>query len=88
MQMARVLDNATTSDADDHGLQFINEEWNESISNGQQFTVGWNRSLNGEAAELNVYSVTFPKDGLVKYEFSQNLTGMNGPVASIKVCTD
>lgn len=58
-----------------HGLRFMNEDWNESISNGHTFTLRWNESLEGIAAELGVFKVTYPEDGLVNYELVTNLTG-------------
>lgn len=73
--MPRTLVNAT-SYPEDHGLKFVIDDWNGSIANGAQFSVGWNMSLlEGEAAELYLYAVTYPEDGLVAYAFSSNLTG-------------
>ena len=74
-QMARNPKNATSSSPEEHGLAFLNDEWNGSIANGQPFTLGWNRSLGGENAQLTMFRVTFPVDGLVRYEFDRNLTG-------------
>lgn len=52
----------------------MNEDWNESISNGQPFTLRWNESLDGIAAELGVFTVAYPQEGLVVYELVSNLT--------------
>ncbi|KAF4509843.1 hypothetical protein G6O67_001783 [Ophiocordyceps sinensis] len=57
-----------------HGLRFLNDEWNDSISNGDSFTVRWNQSLATLGSGLGVFKVTYPKDGVVVYELISNLT--------------
>ncbi|PHH90823.1 hypothetical protein CDD83_2577 [Cordyceps sp. RAO-2017] len=57
-----------------HGLRFLNDEWNDSISNGAAFTVRWNQSLAKAGSGLGVFKVTYPKDGVVVYELVSNLT--------------
>ena len=59
-----------------HGLKFTNEEWNESISNGDPFTLQWNETIEGvDNAQLGIFKVTYPKDGVREYELVSNLTG-------------
>ncbi|KAM4065379.1 hypothetical protein HRG_004300 [Hirsutella rhossiliensis] len=57
-----------------HGLRFLNDEWNDSISNGDSFTLRWNQSLAKLGSGLGVFKVTYPKDGVVVYELISNLT--------------
>lgn len=59
----------------DHGLHFTNTGWNGSISNGERFTLRWNESLNSEVAELGLFRLIYPQDGLIMYELVSNLTG-------------
>ncbi|RDA84856.1 hypothetical protein CP532_2075 [Ophiocordyceps camponoti-leonardi (nom. inval.)] len=63
-----------TQGMDVHGLRFLNDEWNDSISNGEVFTVRWNQSLAKVGSGLGVFQVTYPKDGVVVYELVSNLT--------------
>ncbi|RCI13198.1 hypothetical protein L249_0855 [Ophiocordyceps polyrhachis-furcata BCC 54312] len=63
-----------TQGMDVHGLRFLNDEWNDSISNGEVFTVRWNQSLTKVGSGLGVFQVTYPKDGVVVYELVSNLT--------------
>ncbi|RDA95362.1 hypothetical protein CP533_3549 [Ophiocordyceps camponoti-saundersi (nom. inval.)] len=65
---------AATQGMDVHGLRFLNDEWNDSISNGEVFTVRWNQSLAKVGSGLGVFQVTYPKDGVVVYELVSNLT--------------
>ncbi|KAF4592365.1 hypothetical protein GQ602_002664 [Ophiocordyceps camponoti-floridani] len=68
-----------------HGLRFLNDEWNDSISNGDVFTVRWNQSLAKTGSGLGVFQVTYPKDGVVVYELVSNLTdAIEGDGASCK----
>ncbi|KAG8422885.1 hypothetical protein J3459_009979 [Metarhizium acridum] len=57
-----------------HGLRFLNEDWNDSISNGNLFTLTWNQSLVKAGAELGLFKVTYPADGVVVYDLVANLT--------------
>ncbi|KAI5467823.1 hypothetical protein BGZ63DRAFT_419502 [Mariannaea sp. PMI_226] len=66
-------------ESDGYGLRFLNEEWNESISNGQPFTLLWNESIDGSRAQLGVFRVTYPDDGLLEYQLVTNLTDIMGP---------
>lgn len=59
-----------------HGLRFLNEEWNDSISNGDPFTLKWNQSVVKAGAELGLFKVTYPADGVVVYDLVTNLTGV------------
>lgn len=74
--MAGVYQTFHTSREHDHGLRFVNEEWNDSIANGDKFLLKWNASVVGAAAQLGLFKVTYPKDGVVVYELAANLTGM------------
>ncbi|OAA47126.1 hypothetical protein NOR_02762 [Metarhizium rileyi] len=57
-----------------HGLRFLNEDWNDSISNGSPFTLTWNQSLIKAGAELGLFKVTYPANGVVVYDLVANLT--------------
>lgn len=59
-----------------HNLRFLNDEWNDSISNGVPFTLRWNQSLAKTGAQLGLFRVTYPHDGVVIYELVSNLTGV------------
>lgn len=65
---------ATRPDSEGHGLRFLNEEWNESISNGELFTLVWNETIEGSDAQLGVFRITYPRDGVKEYELVTNLT--------------
>lgn len=58
-----------------HGLRFLNEEWNDSISNGQPFTLKWNQSLVKTGAQLGLFKIRYPADGVVVYDLVSNLSG-------------
>ncbi|PHH77143.1 hypothetical protein CDD80_911 [Ophiocordyceps camponoti-rufipedis] len=76
---------AAAQGMDIHGLRFLNDEWNDSISNGDVFTVRWNQSLAKAGSGLGVFQVTYPKDGVVVYELVSNLTdAIEGDGASCK----
>ncbi|EGR45454.1 uncharacterized protein TRIREDRAFT_111038 [Trichoderma reesei QM6a] len=66
------------------GLRFLNEEWNDSISNGHLFTIQWNQSLDEDRLpELGLFRITYPRNGDVVYELVSNLTdGMNNANAT------
>lgn len=74
--MAGVYQTFHISSEHDHGLRFVNDEWNDSIANGDKFLLKWNASVVGAAAQLGLFKVIYPKDGVVVYEFTTNLTGM------------
>ncbi|KND87777.1 hypothetical protein TOPH_07540 [Tolypocladium ophioglossoides CBS 100239] len=57
-----------------HSLRFLNDDWNDSISNGEFFTLRWNQSLVKAGSQLGLFKVTYPKDGVVVYELVTNLT--------------
>ena len=61
--------------AEEHGIRFLNMDWNDSITNGQPFTLTWNRSFMGDSMRLGVFEVKYPRNGLVQYELRTNLTG-------------
>ncbi|KAL7910183.1 hypothetical protein GGI35DRAFT_358310 [Trichoderma velutinum] len=74
--MSQGLDNLTGPATEGIGLRFLNEEWNDSISNDHLFTIQWNESLDeAQAPELGLFKITYPKDGVVAYELVSNLTG-------------
>lgn len=78
--MSHGLDNLTGPATEGIGLRFLNEEWNDSISNDHPFTIQWNESLDG-APELGLFKITYPKDGVIAYELVSNLTSMYyGPI--------
>ncbi|KAJ6446866.1 Lipoic acid synthetase [Purpureocillium lavendulum] len=57
-----------------HGLRFLNDEWNDSISNGDPFTLRWNQSVAKAGSQLGLFKVTYPEDGVIVYELVTNLT--------------
>lgn len=57
-----------------HGLEFTNDKWNESIANGESFTLYWNQSISDQAAELRLFRILYPEDGVVMFELVSNLT--------------
>ena len=69
---------AAASNVYGHGLRFLNDEWNDSISNGDPFTLRWNQSLVKAGSELGLFKVTYPEDedGVVVYDLISNLTGV------------
>lgn len=64
------------ADMDDHGLRFINDEWNGSIANGQSFTLQWNESIEDGDGDLRLFKISYPEDGAVSFELVSNLTGV------------
>ncbi|UKZ82434.1 hypothetical protein TrVFT333_010223 [Trichoderma virens FT-333] len=82
--MSHGLDNLTGPATEGIGLRFLNEEWNDSISNDHPFAIQWNESLDGtQAPELGLFKITYPRDGIVVYELVSNLTdGMNNENAT------
>ncbi|KAF7549766.1 hypothetical protein G7Z17_g6160 [Cylindrodendrum hubeiense] len=65
---------AVRPESEGHGLRFLNEEWNESISNGELFKLVWNETIDGTDAQLGVFRITYPRDGVKEYELVKNLT--------------
>jgi hypothetical protein len=59
-----------------HGLRFLNDEWNDSISNGDPFTLKWNQTFAKAGAELGLFKVLYPADGVTVYNLVANLTGV------------
>ncbi|KAK4082529.1 hypothetical protein Purlil1_11187 [Purpureocillium lilacinum] len=57
-----------------HGLRFLNDEWNDSISNGDSFTLRWNQTVDKGGSQLSLFKVTYPEDGVIVYELVTNLT--------------
>lgn len=78
--MAASADEAspTEVDMDDHGLRFMNDEWNGSISNGQSFKLRWNDTIEDGDGDLRLFKVYYPKAGVVELELISNLTGVYG----------
>lgn len=68
--------NRTTEDSGGqaHGLRFLNDEWNNTIINGDEFTLRWNASLDLHNAELGLFRVMYPDQGVVVYQLDSNLT--------------
>lgn len=59
------------------GLRFLNEAWNDSISNGHLLAIRWNQVLDeARSPELGLFKITYPRDGDVVYELVSNLTGL------------
>lgn len=76
--MASSADETSPSDADleDHGLRFMNDEWNGSIANGQSFKLRWNESIEEGEGDLRLFKILYPEDGVVEFELVSNITGM------------
>ncbi|PTB64749.1 hypothetical protein BBK36DRAFT_1177319 [Trichoderma citrinoviride] len=73
--MSHRPDSLTGPVAEGIGIRFLNEEWNDSISNGHLFTIKWNESLDeARSPELGLFKITYPRDGDVVYELVSNLT--------------
>jgi hypothetical protein len=66
------------STTNDHGLRFINDDWNGSIANGLPFTLKWNGSIENEEGDLKLFKVFYPEEGAVAFELVTNLTGKSG----------
>ncbi|PNY23069.1 Uncharacterized protein TCAP_06978 [Tolypocladium capitatum] len=66
---------AAASGMGGHSLRFLNDDWNDSISNGELFTLRWNQSVVKAGSQLGLFKVTYPQDGVVVYELVTNLTG-------------
>ncbi|ODA83629.1 hypothetical protein RJ55_02144 [Drechmeria coniospora] len=64
----------TASEIGGYRLRFLNDEWNDSISNGEPFTLRWNSSLTKDESTLELFKVTYPKEGIVLYELVSDLT--------------
>jgi hypothetical protein len=82
--MASTAEEANPSDADveelgDHGLRFLNEEWNGSIANGQSIMLRWNESVEEGGGDLRLFRISYPEDGVVGFELVSNLTGTYNP---------
>ncbi len=69
----------------DHGLRFMNDEWNGSISNGQPYTLRWNESIGGEGGGLKLFRVRYPGEGDISFELVSNLTGTTLPICPFAV---
>ncbi|KAL7800077.1 hypothetical protein V8C37DRAFT_4130 [Trichoderma ceciliae] len=82
--MSHRPDNLTGLATDGIGLRFLNEKWNDSISNGHPFTIQWNESLDeARAPELGLFKITYPQNGVAVYELISNLTdGMDNENAT------
>ncbi|EHK45818.1 hypothetical protein TRIATDRAFT_41175 [Trichoderma atroviride IMI 206040] len=76
--------NFTGATNEGFGLRFLNEKWNDSISNGHPFTIRWNESLDDTLSpELGLFKITYPKNGVAAFELISNLTdGMNNKDAT------
>ncbi|PHH65784.1 hypothetical protein CDD81_1511 [Ophiocordyceps australis] len=62
----------------DKGLRFLNDKWNDSISNGDAIRLQWNQSLSKGESELGLFKIVYPRDGVVEYEMVSNLTDSMG----------
>ncbi|KAL6866825.1 hypothetical protein J3F83DRAFT_130322 [Trichoderma novae-zelandiae] len=82
--MSHGPDNLTGPVTEGMDLQFLNEEWNDSISNGHPFTIRWNDSLDeARSPELGLFKITYPRNGVTVYELVSNLTdGINNANAT------
>lgn len=68
--------NLTVPTSEGFGVRFLNEKWNDSISNGHPFTIRWNESLNDALSPgLGLFKITYPRNGVAAYELISDLTG-------------
>lgn len=75
-QMAGVHTVSNITAGYNHGIQFLNEDWNESISNDQTFLLRWNSSISGNLSkDLGLFKVAYPANGTAVYSLYTNLTG-------------
>lgn len=58
----------------EHGLHFTNDVWNNTITNGDEFILHWNETIDAKLGTLGLFKVTYPSDGVVVYEVAQNIT--------------
>lgn len=74
---------AAAAGGNGHSLRFLNEDWNDSISNGNPYTLRWNQSLAEAGGQLGLFTVSYPRDGIIVYDLVSNLTGAYrwGPTA-------
>ncbi|XWW93762.1 hypothetical protein V2A60_001699 [Cordyceps javanica] len=63
----------------EHGLHFTNDAWNNTIANGNVFTLRWNETVDAKMGTLGLFKVTYPSDGVVVYEVDQNITNCLQP---------
>ncbi len=68
--------NRTTEDSGGqaHGLRFLNDQWNDTISSGSTFMLQWNATVNPRDSELGLFQITYPEEGVVVYQLASNLT--------------
>ena len=64
------------SDVRNHGLRFINDDWNGSIANGQAFKLRWNDTIEVDHGDLRLFKIWYPKDGVITFEQVSNMTGV------------
>ncbi|PHH69545.1 hypothetical protein CDD82_7695 [Ophiocordyceps australis] len=64
-----------------NGLRFLNDKWNDSISNGDPISLQWNQSLTKPECALGLFKIVYPRDGVVEYEMVSNLTDSMGNMA-------
>ncbi|ATY64505.1 Tyrosine--tRNA cytoplasmic [Cordyceps militaris] len=60
----------------EHGLHFTNDAWNNTITNGDDFILRWNETIDAKLGTLGLFKVTYPSDGVVVYEVAQNITSL------------
>jgi hypothetical protein len=85
----------------EHGLHFLNKDWNGTIINDRPFLLHWNESLQEDGAYLNLFRVIYPSHGLVSYDkisslpdllsndtFSWTPKGLNDSLYTLLLTTD
>ncbi len=72
--MAGVHRSADDLSRQEHGLHFTNDAWNDTILNGNEFTLRWNDTIDAKDGILGLFRVTYPREGVVVYEAAQNIT--------------
>ncbi|KAJ4153930.1 hypothetical protein LMH87_010396 [Akanthomyces muscarius] len=77
--MAGVHRSADDLSRQEHGLHFTNDAWNDTILNGNEFTLRWNDTIDAKDGILGLFRVTYPREGVVVYEAAQNITNCLQP---------
>lgn len=87
-QMAGVHTVSNITAGHNHGIRFLNEDWNESISNDQTFLLRWNSSINSNLSkDLGLFKVEYPANGAAVYSLYTNLTGTHTwPLIAASIC--
>lgn len=59
----------------EHGQRFTTDKWNDTVINGNEFTLRWNVTVDPRKGFLGLFKITYPNEGVVVYEEVKNITG-------------